>query len=118
LLLSERLDQISISEEISDADATATSYYNSKSKSKIARGTSSVKVSWQVTGICKDRWANATGFRSRRIKLLWNGAIISKPLWSIEEKGINCLLFPEGEKWQEQLANKDKLFQEDSLMPS
>jgi hypothetical protein len=53
-----------ISEEISDS---ATDYYSNSSSSgdhrsnrfKIAGGTSGMKVSWQVTGIRKDPWANA-----------------------------------------------------------
>jgi hypothetical protein len=67
-----------ISEEISSDGATTTSYYyyyyyysnssnnsnnnkNNKSSSrfKIAGGASGMKVSWQVTGIRKDPWANA-----------------------------------------------------------
>jgi hypothetical protein len=54
-----------IAEEISEA--TTTSNYGSKSSNKnnnkshfkIAGGTSAMKVSWQVTGIRKDPWANA-----------------------------------------------------------
>jgi hypothetical protein len=53
-----------ISEEISDG---ATDYYSNSSSSgdhrsnrfKIAGGTSGMKVSWQVTGVRKDPWANA-----------------------------------------------------------
>jgi hypothetical protein len=59
-----------ISEEISsDGVATTTSYSNSRSSNsnknngssrfKIAGGISGMKVSWQVTGIRKDPWANA-----------------------------------------------------------
>jgi hypothetical protein len=64
-----------ISEEISDA--TTTNHYsnssnnsnNNKNKNKssgrfkIAGGTSGMKVSWQVTGIRKDPWANAHRIR-------------------------------------------------------
>jgi hypothetical protein len=55
-----------IAEEISDG---VTSYSNSRSSNnknnynssrfKIAGGTSGMKVSWQITGIRKDPWANA-----------------------------------------------------------
>jgi hypothetical protein len=58
-----------IAEEISDASTTTTTNYsrtrsnknknNSSSRFKIAGGTSGMKVSWQVTGIRKDPWANA-----------------------------------------------------------
>jgi hypothetical protein len=59
-----------ISEEIPDA-STTTDYSrtrnnknknknnNGSSRFKIAGGTSDMKVSWQVTGIRKDPWANA-----------------------------------------------------------
>jgi hypothetical protein len=48
-----------IAEEISDDAATTSNYNNNKSRFKIAGGTSGMKVSWQVTGIRKDPWANA-----------------------------------------------------------
>ena len=58
-----------IREEISDATVTTTTNYSrtrsNKNKSKnnshfkIAGGASGMKVSWQVTGIRKDPWANA-----------------------------------------------------------
>jgi hypothetical protein len=47
-----------IAEEISD-DAATSNYNNNKSRFKVAGGASSMKVSWQVTGIRKDPWANA-----------------------------------------------------------
>jgi hypothetical protein len=54
-----------ISEEISDDGVTNYSNSssssinnNSNSRFKVAGGTSGMKVSWQVTGICKDPWAN------------------------------------------------------------
>jgi hypothetical protein len=59
-----------ISEEISDGVATTTNYSrtssnknNNSSRFKIAGGTSGMKVSWQVTGIRKDPWANAHRIR-------------------------------------------------------
>ena len=62
-----------IAEEISEATTTNTKYSSSKSSSnknknnnsrfKIAGGTSGMKVSWQVTGIRKDPWANANRIR-------------------------------------------------------
>lgn len=36
-----------------------TNNNNNKSSFKIAGGTSGLKVSWQITGIRKDPWANA-----------------------------------------------------------
>ena len=48
-----------IAEEISDDAATTSNYNNNKSRFKVAGGASGMKVSWQVTGIRKDPWANA-----------------------------------------------------------
>jgi hypothetical protein len=82
---------------------------NNKSKFKIAGGTSGMKVSWQVTGIRKDPWANANRIQVEEDKLAKEqGYYIYPDLYGQpEEKGINSLLFPE-EKWQEQLVNKSK----------
>jgi hypothetical protein len=48
-----------IAEEISDDAATTSNHNNNNSHFKVAGGTSGMKVSWQVTGIRKDPWANA-----------------------------------------------------------
>src|SRR5919202_6327827 len=49
-----------VAEEISETTTNTTKHSsNSKSHFKIAGGTSGMKVSWQVTGIRKDPWANA-----------------------------------------------------------
>ena len=50
-----------IAEEISDTtkDYSSSSSNNNNSRFKVAGGTSGMKVSWQVTGIRKDPWANA-----------------------------------------------------------
>ena len=52
-----------IAEEISDTTtdygSSSNSSNNNNSRFKIAGGTSGMKVSWQVTGIRKDPWANA-----------------------------------------------------------
>jgi hypothetical protein len=76
---------------------------------KIAGGTSGMKVSWQVTGIRKDPWANANRIQVEEDKpAKEQGYYIYPDLYGQpEEKGINRLLFPE-EKWQEQLVNKKK----------
>ena len=51
-----------ISEEIPDGVTTSYSN-NSSSRFKVAGGISGMKVSWQVTGIRKDPWANAHRIR-------------------------------------------------------
>jgi hypothetical protein len=112
-----------IAEEISDAATTAnystdssSSYQNNNNDSnnssnfKIAGGTSGMKVSWQVTGIRKDPWANANRIQVEEDKPAnEQGYYIYPELYGkSEEKGINRLLFPEEEKWQEQVVNKKK----------
>ena len=62
-----------------------------------------MKVSWQVTGIRKDPWANANRIRVEEDKpAKERGYYIYPDLYGQpEEKGISQLLFPEEEKWQE-----------------
>jgi hypothetical protein len=96
---------IHIAEEISDA---VTNYSNSNNKSssfKIAGGTSGTKVSWQVTGIRQDPWANVNRIRVEEDKPdKEKGYYIYPDLYEQPpEKGISHLLFPKEEKWQEQL---------------
>jgi hypothetical protein len=83
---------------------------NDGSRFKIAGGTSGMKVSWQVTGIRRDPWANANRIQVEEDKpAKEQGYYIYPDLYGQpEEKGINRLLFPEEEKWQEQLVNKKK----------
>jgi hypothetical protein len=110
-----------IAEEIIFSDTT-TDYSSSNnnnnnnngSRFKIAGGTSGMKVSWQVTGIRKDPWANANRIEVEQDKpdkergYYLHPDVYGQP----EEKGISQLLFPpqdeEEEKWQEeqQIINK------------
>lgn len=83
---------------------------NNKSSFKIAGGGSGIKVSWQVTGIRKDPWANA-----HRIKVEENKAAKERGFYlhadlydKSEKKGISQLLFPEQEK-QKMLISESKL---------
>jgi hypothetical protein len=98
-----------IAKEISDG---VTNYSNSSSSSdnknnnsrfKIAGGTLGMKVSWQVTGIRKDPWANANRILVEEDKpAKEQGYYIYPDLYGQpEEKGISHLLFPREEKWQE-----------------
>jgi hypothetical protein len=96
-----------IAKEIPDRD---TNYSNSNgsnnnSRFKIAGGTSGMKVSWQVTGIRKDPWANVNRIQVEEDKPdKEKGYYIYPDLYEQPpEKGINHLLFPKEEKWQEQL---------------
>jgi hypothetical protein len=101
-----------IAEEISSVTTNNNNNNNSSSRFKIAGGTSGMKVSWQVTGIRKDPWANAHRIQVEEDKpAKERGYYIYPDLYGqSEEKGINRLLFPpqEEEKWQEQLVNEKK----------
>jgi hypothetical protein len=103
-----------IAEEISDmATNTNTKYSSSKSSSnknknnsrfKIAGGASGMKVSWQVTGIRKDPWANANRIQVEEDKpAKERGYYLHPDLYGQpEEKGISHLLFPKDKR--EELA--------------
>jgi hypothetical protein len=99
-----------IAEEISEA--TTNTKYSSKSSSssnknknnnsrfKIAGGNSGMKVSWQVTGIRRDPWANANRIEVEEDKpTKERGYYLHPDLYGQpEEKGISHLLFPEQKK--------------------
>src|SRR5215204_2854020 len=103
-----------IAEEISDG---VTNYSNSSNNNKnnnshfkIAGGTSGMKVSWQVTGIRKDPWANANRIQVEEDKpAKERGRYLYPDLHGQpEENGISHLLFPEEERLQEQLVRETK----------
>jgi len=98
-----------IAEEISDKTTNYTSNNNKNSRFKIAGGTSGMKVSWQVTGIRKDPWANANRIEVEDDKpAKERGYYLHPELYGQpEEKGISHLLFPE-EKKQEMIINVKK----------
>jgi hypothetical protein len=91
-----------IAEEISDA---ATNYSDDNNHFKIAGGASGMKVSWQVTGIRKDPWANANRIEVEEDKSdKERGYYLYPDLYNEpEEKGISHLLFPK-DKREEVLA--------------
>jgi hypothetical protein len=108
-----------ISEGIPDG---VTSYYsnsrsgnsnknNGSSRFKIAGGTPNMKVSWQVTGIRKDPWANAHRIPVEEDKPdKERGYYIYPELYGQpEEKGISRLLVPEIEKEPLLINNQNKL---------
>jgi hypothetical protein len=102
-----------IAEEISDG-VTNTNYYsnssnnsnnsnnknNSRSRFKVAGGISGMKVSWQVTGIRKDPWANAHRIRVEEDKPAKERGYYTYPelYGQPEEKRISYLLFPPEEE--------------------
>jgi hypothetical protein len=97
-----------IAEEISEA--TTNTKYSSKSSSsnknknnsrfKIAGGTSGMKVSWQVTGIRKDPWANANPIEVEEDKpAKERGYYLHPDLYGQpEERGISHLIFPKDKR--------------------
>jgi hypothetical protein len=104
-----------ISEEIPDASTTTTNYSrtrssnsnknknknnDSSSRFKVAGGNSGMKVSWQVTGIRKDPWANAHRIPIEEDKPAKERGYYRYPelYGQPEEKGISRLLDPEIEK--------------------
>jgi hypothetical protein len=99
-----------IAEEISEA--TTTKYSNSNSNNnnnnssrfKIAGGASGMKVSWQVTGIRRDPWANAHRIQVEEDKPdKERGYYLHPDLYGQpEENGISHLLFPKDKR--EELA--------------
>jgi hypothetical protein len=108
-----------IAEEISDA--TTNTKYNKRSSNKnknknknnnshfkIAGGASGMKVSWQVTGIRKNPWANANRIEVEKDKpTKERGYYLHPDLYGEpQENGISHLLFPK-EK-QELIINEKK----------
>jgi hypothetical protein len=95
-----------IAEKISDT--TTSNKNNNNSRFKIAGGASAMKVSWQVTGIRRDPWANANRIQVEEDKpAKERGYYLHPDLYGQpEENGINHLLFPKEEK--ELLINKNK----------
>jgi hypothetical protein len=87
---------------------------NNGNRFKIAGGTSGMKVSWQVTGIRMDPWANAHRIQVEEDKPdKERGYYMYPELYGQpEENGISRLLFPEQEK-QELLINENKLTYEE-----
>jgi hypothetical protein len=110
-----------ISEEISsDGVTTTTTNYHSNSSNnennninsrfKVAGGTSGMKVSWQVTGIRKDPYANAHRIRVEEDKPAKERGYYTYPelYGQPEERGIGHLLFPrDGEEKKELLLIND-----------
>ncbi len=98
-----------IAEEISDKatnhSGSSSNNNNNNSRFKIAGGTSGMKVSWQVTGIRKDPWANANRIQVEEDKPdKERGYYLHPDLYGQpEEKGISHLLFPK-DKREEELA--------------
>jgi hypothetical protein len=95
-----------IAEEISKANtkysskSSSNKNKNNNSRFKIAGGTSGMEVSWQVTGIRRDPWANAHRIEVEEDKPAKElGYYLHPDLYSQpEEKGMSHLLFPEQKK--------------------
>jgi hypothetical protein len=94
-----------IAEKISDMTTSNNKNKNNNSRFKIAGGTSGMEVSWQVTGIRKDPWANANRIQVEEDKpAKERGYYLHPNLYSQpEDKGISHVLFPK-DKREEVLA--------------
>jgi hypothetical protein len=100
-----------IAEEISDM--TTSNKNNNSSSFKVAGGTSGMKVSWQVTGIRRDPWANANRIQVEEDKPAeQRGYYLHPELYGqAAENGISRLLFLEEEEQKQEeewLINKNK----------
>jgi hypothetical protein len=88
-----------IAEEISDSVTDCSNSNNSNKKSRfiVAGGTPGMKVSWHVTGIRKDPWANAHRIQVEEDKPEKERGYYTYPdlYGQPAEKGISHLLFPE-----------------------
>jgi hypothetical protein len=89
-----------IAEKISDTTTSNKNKNNNNSRFKIAGGASGMEVSWQVTGIRRDPWANANRIQVEEDKpdkergYYLHPDVYSQP----EEKGISHLLFPKDKR--------------------
>ena len=88
---------IYIAEEISDTSTDGSSSDNNNSRFKIAGGTAGLKVSWQVTGIRRDPWANVYRVQVEEYKQDNERGYYTHPdlYGQPKEKKISHLLFPE-----------------------
>jgi hypothetical protein len=100
-----------IAEEISEATTTnysssSSNNNNNSSRFKIAGGASGMKVSWQVTGIRKDPWANANRIEVEEDKPdKERGYYLHPELYGQpEERGISNLIFPKDKRREEVVA--------------
>jgi hypothetical protein len=94
-----------IAEKISDTTTSNKDKDKDNSRFRIAGGASGMEVSWQVTGIRKDPWANAHRIEVEEEKPgREQGYYLHPDLYGQPEKnGISHLLFPE-DKREEVLA--------------
>ncbi len=89
-----------IAEKISDMATSNKDKDKNNSRFKIAGGTSGMEVSWQVTGIRKDPWANANRIEVEEEKpdkergYYLHPDVYGQP----EENGISHLLFPKDKR--------------------
>jgi hypothetical protein len=104
-------DAVTTPKHGSDYDNDSGHNNNNGNRFKIAGGTSGMKVSWQVTGIRKDPWANANRIQVEEDKPdKEKGYCIYPDLYGQpEDQGISRLLLPEQKrKMQEPLISEVK----------
>jgi hypothetical protein len=105
-----------ISEEIPDGviigyggNTNSSSNGGCNNRFKIAGGTPNMKVSWHVTGIRKDPWANAHRISVEEDKPAKERGYYTYPelYGQPEEKGISHLLFPREEEKEEERKKQE-----------
>ena len=108
LYIAEKISEATTNTKYSSSKRSSSNKNNNNSRFKIAGGTSGMEVSWQVTGIRRDPWANANRIEVEEDKPAKERGYYLHPdvYGQAEEKGISHLLFPK-EK-QELLVNKKK----------
>ena len=108
LYIAEEISEATTSTNYSSSGGSSNNNNNNNSRFKIAGGNSGMKVSWQVTGIRKDPWANANRIQVEEDKpdkergYYLHPDVYGQP----EEKGISRLLFPKEE--EELIINEKK----------
>ncbi len=108
LYIAEKISEATTNTKYSSSKRSSSNKNNNNSRFKIAGGTSGMEVSWQVTGIRRDPWANANRIEVEEDKpAKERGYYLHPDVYNQpDDKGISHLLFPK-EK-QELLVNKKK----------
>ena len=105
LYIAEKISQATTNTKYSSSKRSSSNKNNNNnSRFKIAGGTSGMEVSWQVTGIRRDPWANANRIEVEEDKPAKERGYYLHPdvYGQAEEKGISHLLFPKDKR--EELA--------------
>jgi hypothetical protein len=100
LYIAEEIPEATTNTKYSSSKSSSSNKNNNNSRFKIAGGNSGMKVSWQVTGIRRDPWANANRIQVEEDKPdKERGYYLHPDLYGQpEENGISHLLFPKDKR--------------------